>query len=361
MHKIHRILAAGLTAVPLLLAGCGGGGTESVAPEGVQAAALPMSVDEEETGRPLDISILGDGLFVAHDPATGERVYTRWGRLNLDTEGHLVHVEGWRIGGAAADVDASPPGGADMARREQALPPIPWLTSWQASTKVEIAIDTGLSSGRFQQGFSGLGTSTISGWSWWYSSSENGGEIRFSAIDAAGTRRQIRLAFGLASAQGCLEIKATVDGRAAPEQAFGAWHRLCVQSDGTLKPASVKAPPLESADAGTGLEGLKVEFVPASSTTGVFGVQEMRIDGQSAGHLNQLFVEGDGRLRLYYDNGSVVTHGWLVLARPRTTDHFERVGTTGWRCAGSCVTPAMAAPGERLMGSLHTGWLATSY
>ena len=43
-----------------------------------------------ETGRDLDIAIIGEGYFVCSDAWTGEVFYTRIGHLNVDHEGRMV-------------------------------------------------------------------------------------------------------------------------------------------------------------------------------------------------------------------------------------------------------------------------------
>ncbi|MDA7977238.1 MAG: flagellar basal-body rod protein FlgG [Pirellulales bacterium] len=44
----------------------------------------------EDTGRPLDVSITGEGFFQVVDPLTGEIQYTRAGRFDINANGELV-------------------------------------------------------------------------------------------------------------------------------------------------------------------------------------------------------------------------------------------------------------------------------
>lgn len=63
----------------------------------------------EETGRPLDLAILGDGFFEVDLP-NGQKAYTRDGGLRLDANGQLVTASGFKISPSitiAADADKS--------------------------------------------------------------------------------------------------------------------------------------------------------------------------------------------------------------------------------------------------------------
>lgn len=145
MRRLRHLLAVGWAGTTLHLAACGDGGDgappAAAAPEAgiTQPSAVPMSADAQETGRPLDLAILGGGLPVGHDTATGERVYTRWDRLDLDAEGRLVHAQGWHMGGVSV-ADATEHVGEDLAGLERALAPVPWIMPFKADTQVTLAL-----------------------------------------------------------------------------------------------------------------------------------------------------------------------------------------------------------------------------
>jgi flagellar basal-body rod protein FlgG len=46
-----------------------------------------------ETGRNLDVAIIGEGFFQCTDPLTGEIFYTRWGRFGINGDTYLMHAE----------------------------------------------------------------------------------------------------------------------------------------------------------------------------------------------------------------------------------------------------------------------------
>lgn len=372
MRHVRQILAAGWAGTTLLLAACGGGGgsappTAAVpADEVTQASAMPMSADDQETGRPLDVAIQGDGLLVAHDPATGERVYTRWGRMDLDAEGYLVHAQGWRMGGVLPD-DAAALSGDDLAGREQPLPPVPWLLPARPDTALRIEMNLDARAVRtahgLVQGLSVLGAWAVPPVPYVFSAS-------FTLIDARGRDRLLQLFFtaGLQDAtdHSCVDVYASIDGRLVQGDAAGVWRQLCFAYDGSgVVQESAPLPLAWPAAAGDGvavprLEDLGVTF-EATRIDGPNAITSWSRNGYGAGHLQYLTVQPDGTVLASYDNGLPVAHGVLALARPALGDRYRRTQAVGWRCAATCSTPTMARPGQRLTGTLRQGWLATSF
>ena len=346
-RHLRPMLAAGWAGTALLLAACGGGNEPAASPqaESVAASAMPMSADSELTQRRLDVAIDGDGLLVAHAPGTGERLYTRWGRLDLDRDGHLVHAQGWRIGGVAPD-DAQALAGQDVATREKPLPAVPWTLAFQPASQTRIEVNVRLPStpDPFSSEFDPVDPSTYD--------------------DAT----SMTVYFHTPSVTGCTLLHVRVDGDAVVEQDFGAWHRLCFHPDGTLKASSSKAPPLVLRHPDQPLEGrpapavqgLQVVFA-ATRNAGSFAVTFIGSDGYAEGHLAAIAIQETGLITALYDNGVAVPHALLVLAKPALADRYQRAEAVGWRCAGTCSTPVMVPPGQQLTGLLQQGRLATVF
>jgi flagellar hook protein FlgE len=90
---------------------------------GVQVAATDMVFTQgasQATGRPTDVAIQGDGMFVVQDgDAT---VYTRSGAFSFDSAGNLVTAGGQRVqgtapgggGGALNDINVNPANHTDI-------------------------------------------------------------------------------------------------------------------------------------------------------------------------------------------------------------------------------------------------------
>jgi len=79
----------------------------SQAGQGASLAAVQRMVTQGAllgTNVSTDLAIAGDGFFVVED-AQGGRFYTRNGQLQLDNEGYLTTVQGFRLQGYPANVD----------------------------------------------------------------------------------------------------------------------------------------------------------------------------------------------------------------------------------------------------------------
>lgn len=361
MHLPRSMITAYLGAAALLLSGCGGGGSTGVsdadALQPVVASALPMSADSQETGRALDVAVDGEGLLVGHDPLTGERIYTRWGRLDVDDQGHLVHAMGWRMGGVPAD-EAAAPAGQDLSAREAPLPAAPWALPPRPSSRLLIGLN--IDAGHPQRpGGIPFDPDDVSSYD---------SVSAFTVIDGHGLSRILMLYFRDIDSGECTEVHARVDGLPVEPNAGTAWHRLCHQADGTQTPASRKAPPLVVANRSTAVRGqpapdlgqLQVLF-DSTHVNISFGVTRIEVDGYGAGFMRYVSIAGDGMVSLQYSNGISVAHGRLVLAKPSPADRFLRAGSVGWHCAAPCATPTLVQPGQRLSGLLQTGRLATHY
>ncbi|HEY0904738.1 MAG TPA: flagellar hook-basal body complex protein [Marmoricola sp.] len=107
---------------------------------GVQIAATNTNFNQgstQTTGRPTDLMIQGDGMFVVMKGS--EQLYTRAGAFTFDNNGTLVTPTGNRVQGYALDASGVPTGGLiDVTLDTTALnPPVPpgvQLTSYNIGT-----------------------------------------------------------------------------------------------------------------------------------------------------------------------------------------------------------------------------------
>ena len=123
--RVIRLAAS--AALSFALAACGGGGGQADGRETVFMPSIQGNI--VTTSRSLDLAIGGVGLFCFVD-ADGRLVFSRNGRLDVDRDGYLVHVEGWRLAGR--------PTTQAPADRAQMLPPLPMDMPGQASTTVTV-------------------------------------------------------------------------------------------------------------------------------------------------------------------------------------------------------------------------------
>ena len=94
-------------------ANAGRGGTNPIQVGlGVQLAATNTNFNQgaaQTTGRPTDLMIQGDGMFVVRKG--NEQLYTRAGAFTFDNTGTLVSPNGNRVQGYALDASGNPTGG----------------------------------------------------------------------------------------------------------------------------------------------------------------------------------------------------------------------------------------------------------
>ena len=95
---------------------------------GVQLAATSMNLGQgsaETTGRPTDLMISGDGMFVVQ--TGGEQLFTRAGAFSFDDQGKLVTPTGARVQGYLLDATGATTGGlVDISLDDaNAMPAVP--------------------------------------------------------------------------------------------------------------------------------------------------------------------------------------------------------------------------------------------
>ena len=120
---------------------------------GVQLASTALNLGQgsaQTTGRPTDLMISGDGMFVVQ--AGNERLFTRAGAFTFDDEGVLVTASGARVQGYQLDANGDPTGGLtdltlDPAAAVPAVPAGVELKSYSIGTdgKITGVFDDGVS------------------------------------------------------------------------------------------------------------------------------------------------------------------------------------------------------------------------
>lgn len=338
-----RLAVPAMSLACLALAACGGGGVDIPVQPQAQAAAepLPVSYQLQASDRPLDLGVEGEGHFVLQAEPGGARSYSRFGRLDVDGGGRLIHVDGARVLGAADDpsLDATP------------LPAVPLDMPARATRRVALVmnLDERQRAHDAMEAFDPANDATFD--------SATGQLIWFDA----GTSHALTLYYRhlahddpTCGGQPCWSVHATVDGQLA-----AARHVLRFEMRGTLQEAEDRFL-LPAGDAGLE-QALEIDFSGTTNYGAWFNVTEMTVDGYGPGSLNAVTVEPDGRLRLYYSNGQVVAGGQLLLARFNVADRLYRSGGSSWICGAGCRAPALASPGSALLGTIRAGALNTVY
>lgn len=321
----------------LALAGCGGGDDDQ---SEVLAAgeALPVSYELQPSTRPLDVGIEGEGLLVLQSKAGGARSYSRYGRLDLDADGRLIHADGALVVGVADE--AAP------------LPAVPLVVAPQATRRVTVVanLDARTTARDPADPFDLQDDGTYDA------------GIGITVWSADGRSHALTLCLRLVvpgsasrGAQPYWEVRAAVDGVTT-----ATLHTLRFDSSGSRLPESDRILRLPAGDAG--LESpLDIDFGSSTQYGVGFAATELNADGYPSGVLRQIDVEADGTLRLRYDNGVSAAGGQVLLARFTVADRLVRSGQSSWSCGPGCSAPALGAPGSAWLGTIRAGALNTVY
>ena len=327
-------------AVWLALAGCGGGG-ETVQPLDA-GEALPGSYALRDSERALDLGVEGDGLFVLQPANGAARTYSRFGKLDLDGAGRLIHADGARVLGVSGDARATDP---------VPLPALPMFMAARASQRVveTINLDSRTPWVDADLAFDHDDAATFDSATGIDFRGADGSThflmlcFRHTAPDAAAGERD---AYWIAWI--------VVDGRVANVQ-----HRLHFSADQSQLREADRVLRLPAAEAGLPHE-LEIDFSGSTGYGVPFDATELSADGYGRGTLRAVEVDADGRIRLQYDNGQSAAGGQLVLARFTVADRLQRTGASSWLCGAGCRPPRLGTPGSPLMGTIRAHALNVS-
>ena len=327
----------------LALSGCGGSDASGASPAPLAAAEpLPHSYRLQSSERALDLGIDGDGLFVLQPAPGADRTYSRLGKLDLDRDGHLVHLDGARVLGAAND----------PAHDAAALPAVALTMAGQATRRVRqvLNLDSRTPARDAHPAFDPDDDATFdnaTGMSIWL---EDGSLLALNLFfrHAAASAPQC-------DGQPCWLVWTTVDGRLVE-----TLHVLRFPPDGARLRESDRILRLAAGQAG--LPGaVEVDFTDSSQYGVPFGATELSADGYGQGSLGAIDIEADGKVVLRYDNGQSTAGGRLLLARFSVVDRLQRTGTSSWICGPECREPRLGAPGSALLGIIRAGALNAVY
>lgn len=331
MRPASRLTLALLLAASLFgLAGCGGGEEP--------AEPLPTVHDLETTNRELDVGIGGPGTLVLQAPGGGEFTYSRYGRLDIDRQGRLIHADGGLVLGVGSSPDVMP---VPLAKLPMSMPP-------RATTRVQIQANLDAEESLADRDFRPDDPGTYSFSTSTQIVTDDGGlrwlTLQFRKVD----RNRWDVHAGIAD-----ESASTVSHAAnAAELHFddGGW--LVDRSPVTLWIAAGEA----------GLpRGLEIVFVDMTQFNARYALSRFSSDGYGRGRLLSVAPQYDGRLRLAYSNGQFSNGGQLMLARFTVFDRLQRSGQSSWRCRQGCSEPAFGVPASALLGGMHSGALNVAY
>lgn len=327
-----------------MLGACGGGSDDAA---NSSLSAPPDQGTIESTNRTLDLSLNHEGMFTMVDPATGDWVYSRYGRFDLDRQGQLVHSEGWKLAGRVANAIGAP---------VAALPPIAFTLPVRATSIVTIeanldarsAAVSSVSDQRVTVPFEpneptsyNFGTSFVA-----YDSSSH--EVAVALF----FRKEAEDAWAVFAARNQVVLG---DGKPVARLAFASNGGLLAVN--AVWPLSIPAQTSVVDGTTEAIQDLTLDFSRMSQYGTFFGVTSVVQDGYPTGQLVQAVVSRTGEITADYDNGQVRPAGQIVLAKFSVSDRLGRIGINGWTCGQLCSGPIMDLPGKLFLGDVVSATL----
>ncbi|MCC6620525.1 MAG: flagellar hook protein FlgE [Deltaproteobacteria bacterium] len=297
-----------------------------------------------------DIAINGDGLFIVENP-TGERLYTRNGQFQVDQEGYLTTVEGFRMQGYPADGTGAIATSLGALRIGDATAPP------QATTSVEMTVnlDAGAPiTGPFDPN-DPAGTSSFS--------------TTVTVYDSRGTAHSLEVYFSQ-TATGQWEWNAVaplgeLDGSTDTTPTIVASGTMTFGTDGTL--ASSTQTQTTVTFFGADQQDLVFDFgAPGAAGEGStsFGsasaLSFVEQDGFGPGTLAFIEIEQDGDVMGTFSNGQERVLGQVALARFQAPAELNALGQNLFSETIGSGEPAIGQPGTGGRGALHAGSLEQS-
>lgn len=335
-RSAHRVCA---TLCLALLSACGGGGGDGPA---LQPPPEPGAT--HATLRPLDLAVGREGLFAMVDEASGEPVYSRYGRFDIDRNGALVHEEGWRLVGRG--VDAAPSAAAVP------LPPVALVLPARATSQVRLELNLNSHAEVVPSDFLGRQP---------FDATDGGtytGATSVTVHDATG--REIALTFYFRKlATDRWSVVAMANGMPTSAMAdlqFTPDGRL-VAGDGMRHVDVPSVPRFQSSDFTDPLPALALDFSGAVQFGTRFTVSALEQDGHASAPLASLDVGPTGEISAHYGNRQSRRAGQMLLAKFSVSDRLARRGVHGWACDEQCAGPLLDRPGTLAMGELRSGVL----
>ncbi|HET9058747.1 MAG TPA: flagellar hook protein FlgE [Acidimicrobiales bacterium] len=331
---------------------------------GVKVAGIESNFTQgtsEQTGNPLDLSIQGDGFFIANDGS--QSYYTRAGSLQVDGAGHLVTPNGYLVQGWPASASGTINSSAPLGPLS-----IPSGQQIAANATQTVTLGGNLAA---QSGWTpptGLpGSSSGSG-----STAPVGASTSVTVYAANGSTQTLDLAFEPASSLPA----------GAPTGATSAWNvygalasagtapnftgatpaTLYFNQNGTLVGStslSLTVPPPTGSTGGTSTKyTLSVPTVTANASDDTVSVLSQ--DGNAPGTLQSFSIQNTGMITGVFSNGQTLNLGQIALATFANPNGLMRAGNTAFMATANSGLAQIGAPGNGSRGTLQAGTLEAS-
>ncbi|MDA0698508.1 MAG: flagellar hook protein FlgE [Chloroflexi bacterium] len=266
----------------------------------------------QETGRPMDVAIDGDGFMIVDD-GTRTRAFTRDGQLQMDVDGNLVQsVTGFKVMGyapagqtapaaaGAADALAAPAAdaAAAAAAAETTPPPPPELQALRipvgdkqavATTKLKVAGNLDVLTAA-----AGTTTSTV------------------ALFDSLGVQHNIALTFTRGTLPGSWTWQPTSTDKSVSSVTADT-AAVEFDANGGLKTGGETVLTLQLNN-GSAVQSVSLDFSGISQLAQPSAVSESEQDGMAQGMVTGMKFDSEGKLYALYSNGLSKEVGQLALA-----------------------------------------------
>ena len=281
---------------------------------GVRIAGTATDLSQgtsQNTGRPLDLSIQGDGFLITND--NGRALYTRAGQLSLDANGNLVTPDGMRVQGWTAT------GGVVSTTSPLGSLAIPSGSQIPATATANITLSGNVA-------LTGTTPPTTS----------------VSVYDALGNASTLTLAFAQDPKTGAWSVTGTQGTTTVGTAA------LSFNTNGTAATSSVK------------LGGYTLQIGNITANGGPATVAVANQDGASAWSLQSYSISTTGVIEGTYSNGQTQALGQIALAVFSNPGGLAHAGDTAFTATANSGLAQVGAPGSGQHGLIAPGTLEQS-
>ena len=304
----------------------------------------------EFTGRPLDLSIDGDGFFVVRDENSLNQFYTRAGNFRVNDEGNIVTQSDQVVLGF-------PPSGSGSL---QALN-INTITQGQIQTNTVTLSGNLDSTSAVQASPGGTDFDAIQGAAAFSTTT--------SVFDPQGAKHEIRYYF-FKTAANAWSVEAYVDagevgGTAGNAQLVDTF-ALTFNADGSRATAAPTPPAgdltmsLAWANGSTPPnQAIAVNLPSFTQFATQSAIDAITGDGNGVGAVSSVSVNSNGDVFAILDNGQTATLGVVALATFANSEGMSRVGGSRFEETIESGPPIIGVPG-RSSGSIEGGNLELS-
>ena len=292
----------------------------------------------QQTGRPSDLSLQGDGFFLVGDGST--TAYTRDGAFVLDAGGNLVSAAtGQKLLGWPAQLDGTVNTSVPVTSDSSIRVPIGTMTAAKATTSVTFGgnLDAGAAVGdvytRTAQVFDSLG---------------NAHEVAFRFQRSAGA----------APGASAWDFTTAVDGGTFSAPGAAGSGTLAFDASGKLTAAngSLTVTPANGAAPFT----ITPDFGGVSQLAGDYTTNALEQDGFSLGALQSYAIAEDGTVTGVFSNGMNRDLGRIAVARFANETGLEKIGANMFRPTANSGGAQVTPPDTSGAGRIAAGYLEQS-